>query len=274
MSGAFERSDNKLAVVIPCFNVASQILGVLKRIGPEVARIYVVDDRCPQDSGGVVERGSSDPRVTVIHNTVNKGVGGAVLAGMCRAVEEGATILVKLDGDGQMDPALIPGLVAPIQRAEADYTKGNRFYELEGLREMPTVRVIGNAGLSFLSKASSGYWDIFDPTNGFVAIHHEAFRRLPISKLDQRYFFESDLLFRLYLIRAVVLDIPMTAKYADEVSGFRSRNVILPFFRRHSHNPRAIQGSSVRDRSRSAAWAVRPNHRGRVSRTSSLGKLA
>src|SRR5690606_9901502 len=98
---------------------------------------------------------------------------------------------VKMDGDGQMDPAALAQLVAPIARGQADYAKGNRFYDLAQIGRMPALRIVGNALLSFMTKFSSGYWDLFDPTNGYTAIHARVLARLPLHKLSQRYFFET-----------------------------------------------------------------------------------
>jgi glycosyltransferase involved in cell wall biosynthesis len=218
-----------IAVVIPCFRVRRKILSVIENVGLEVGLIVVVDDACPEHTGALVEREVSDPRVQVVRLTKNQGVGGAVLAGYQRAVECGATVIVKVDGDGQMDPTLIPRFVAPILNGEADYTKGNRFFNLESLRSMPSVRLIGNAGLSFITKLSTGYWKVMDPTNGFTAIHAHVAKLLPAEKLAKRYFFESDILFRLNTLQAVVWDIPMDSKYEDEESNLRVRRVLLEF---------------------------------------------
>ena len=225
-----------IAVVIPSYRVSGKILDVLARIGGECERIYVVDDACPEGSGDVVARGCADPRVVVVRNPRNLGVGGATIAGYERASADGAEILVKLDGDGQMDPALIPRLVAPLLRGDADYTKGNRFFDLRGLQGMPPLRLIGNAFLSFLSKISSGYWSVFDPTNGFTAIHARVWREIPATRLSHRWFFESDMLFRLGILRAVVQDVPMPAVYGDERSGLREHSVVAEFAWKHLRN--------------------------------------
>jgi glycosyltransferase involved in cell wall biosynthesis len=225
-----------LAVVIPCFRVRQHILGVLAGVGPEVDAIYVVDDACPEDSGGFVARECRDPRVTVIRRAVNGGVGAATLDGMRRAIDDGAQVIVKIDGDGQMDPTLIPVFRDVVASGEADYAKGNRFYDPAGLRAMPALRVLGNAVLSFMSKLSSGYWQTFDPTNGFFALHAEVARLLPFEKVSRRYFFESDLLFRLNILNARVVDVPLTARYGAEKSGVSIRRVILPFLGGHARN--------------------------------------
>jgi len=217
----------QVAMIIPCFNVAEHILDVLAGIGPEVSKIFVVDDACPQNSGGVVSATVSDPRVVVMTHSVNQGVGGAMVTGYAAALKAGADIVVKLDGDGQMDPAEIPTLIAPILAGRADYTKGNRFASLVGLNAMPGVRVLGNGALSLLTKLSTGYWNVTDPTNGFTAIHSSVLREVPLEMLSKRFFFESDMLYRLALVRAVVWDVPMRAKYGDEKSNL---NVFKAFF--------------------------------------------
>jgi glycosyltransferase involved in cell wall biosynthesis len=229
-----ERS--RIAVIIPSYRVARHVKTVIDSIGPEVSRIYCVDDACPDGSGDFIERTVSDPRVSVLRHEVNQGVGGAVMTGYRAAIDDGMQVLVKIDGDGQMDPALLPRFIAPIIRGEADYTKGNRFWDLREIRQMPALRRIGNLGLSFMSKASTGYWDVFDPTNGYTAIHAEVASRLPFESISRRYFFETDMLFRLNTLRAVVVDIPMDARYADETSGLRVSRIVSEFLGKHLRN--------------------------------------
>lgn len=225
-----------IAVIIPCYKVREHILGVIEKIGPEVTRIYCVDDACPQQTGLYLQSTCRDPRVQVLFHGENQGVGGATLTGYEQALAEGAKILVKVDGDGQMDPRLIPRLVTPLLEGQADYIKGNRFYSLEFSRSMPFLRKVGNAGLSFISKFSNGYWHIFDPTNGFTALHSVVARELSFDRLDRRYFFESDLLFRLNIMGAVVRDMPMRAVYGEESSSLSPLKEILPFAYRHLCN--------------------------------------
>jgi len=226
----------KIAVVIPSYKVRDHIAGVIDGIGPGVSRIYVVDDCCPDQSGAYVEANCRDDRVTVVRHPVNEGVGGAVMTGYRAAIEEGMDIIVKLDGDGQMDPGLIEKIIAPIVAGEADYAKGNRFFDVEKLRTMPKLRLLGNAVLSFMTKLSSGYWDLFDPTNGYTAIHSQVARYLPFNKISHRYFFETDMLFQLNTLRAVVVDVPMEAKYGDEVSNLKISRIVGEFLVKHLRN--------------------------------------
>lgn len=229
-------SAPRVAVVIPCYRVARSVLSVLERIGPECWRIYVVDDACPEGSGDAVVAACQDPRVRVLRHAENQGVGGAVITGYRAALADGAMVIVKIDGDGQMAPELLPAFVAPIVSGQADYTKGNRFYDLAQIRQMPGVRIFGNAVLSFMAKLSTGYWDLFDPTNGYTAISARVLARLQLEKISRRYFFETDLLFRLSTIRACVIDIPMDAIYDGEVSNLRISRVLGEFLLKHLRN--------------------------------------
>lgn len=225
-----------VAVVIPCHRVRSKVLQVIIRIDTRVQVIVAVDDACPERSGEFIREQCRDPRVTVLIHEHNQGVGGAVITGYREAIRRGADIIVKIDGDGQMDPALLPRFLAPIIAGRADYTKGNRFYDLTHIGRMPGVRLFGNAVLSFMAKLSCGYWNIFDPTNGYTAIDARAAAHLPLDQVSRRYFFETDMLFRLNTMRAVVEDVPMDAVYGDESSGIRISRVAGEFLLKHLRN--------------------------------------
>jgi dolichol-phosphate mannosyltransferase len=225
-----------LAVIIPCYKVASHVADVIARIGPEVDAIYCVDDACPEATGKLIEKTIRDRRVKVLYHDENQGVGGAMLTGYRKALADGHDVLIKIDGDGQMDPALIPQFVHPIECGTADYTKGNRFFYIENTKGMPLVRLIGNGALSFLTKLSSGYWNIFDPNNGYTAMHRSVGELIVTRRIDQRYFFETDMLLNLYLLRAVVQDVPMAAVYRNERSNLRIRRVAFPFLMKNLKN--------------------------------------
>jgi glycosyltransferase involved in cell wall biosynthesis len=225
-----------IAVVVPSYKVTSHIVQTLSEIGKEVSYIFVVDDACPEGSGKLVQEKVSDSRVKVIFHEENLGVGGVMITGYKAALETDANIIVKLDGDGQMDPALIGELIAPIVNGRADYTKGDRLDSLTGLWQMPSIRLIGNAGLSLLTKISTGYWNITDPTNGYTAIHRDVLKVLPLGMLSKRFFFESDMLFRLSLYRAVVWDVPMQARYGTEKSNLSIIKTLWEFPWKHFKN--------------------------------------
>ncbi len=223
-----------ITAILPAYKSKSQIASVLKAIPNSVSRIIVVDDACPQQTGDYVFKHCADKRITVIYHKENQGVGGAMISGYTEALKTSENIFVKIDSDGQMNPNEIPRLTKPIALGKSDYCKGNRFYTIEDLGSMPPLRVFGNSILSFFSKASSGYWEIMDPTNGYTAIHRSLLERVPLNKLNKRFFFESDMLFRLNICRAKVTDIPMKSYYGDEISNLSIRRAIPTFLKNHA----------------------------------------
>ena len=223
-------------LVIPCYRVKAHILSVIGKTPAWVDGIVCVDDACPEGSGDFIEANARDPRVVVVRLPKNLGVGGATLAGYGEAERRGARVMVKVDGDDQMDLSYVAHLVAPILLGEADYTKGNRFTSISHLQQMPSIRILGNAMLSFAAKLSTGYWNIFDPTNGFTAIDSQVAKMVMRKRISERFFFETDLLYHLGTLRAVVRDVPIPARYADEVSNLRIGAIVGPFALKHLRN--------------------------------------
>ena len=221
----------RVAVIIPCFRVEREIARVLSEIPDYVCAIYCVDDKSPDQSATIIENAQlRDPRIRLLRHEINQGVGGTMITGYQAAMLEGMRIMVKIDGDGQMAPHLIAEIIRPILLGDADYVKGNRFYNLFDVQAMPKIRLFGNIALSFMTKLSSGYYSIFDPTNGFTAIHADILAMLPLTKISRRYFFESDMLFRLNIARAVVKDMAMQAIYDGETSSLKISRIFGTFF--------------------------------------------
>jgi glycosyltransferase involved in cell wall biosynthesis len=218
----------RVFAILPAYNEAKHIAGVIARVPAFIERIVVVDDASRDDTAEVVS-GLSDPRITLVREEKNQGVGGAMIDGYRRALELGCDVAVKVDADGQMDPQNIERLIAPILAGEADYTKGFRFHDPETMRKMPRIRVLGNLGHSFLTKSASGYWNIFDPANGFTAIHRAALERLDLGRIQRDFFFETDMLASLYLIGAVVRDVYLPTHYGDEKSHMNAVRTLVTF---------------------------------------------
>ena len=223
-------ADYGIATVIPAYRVERDIESVINGLPAYVKHIIVVDDASPDSSFDLVTAAAQkDIRITLIRHSQNLGVGAAMVTGFRKALELGAQIVVKLDGDGQMDSTHLPALITPLIEGKADYVKGNRFRDFQSLQQMPFIRRLGNLGLSFLTKAATGYWNIFDPTNGFFAIRAEILTQLPLDNLDRRYFFETSMLSNLYLLDAFILDVPIPARYRGETSNMVIRSVLIEF---------------------------------------------
>jgi glycosyltransferase involved in cell wall biosynthesis len=219
-----------IAVVIPAYKVEGQISRVLTSLPGFISHIIVVNDCSPDETRQqVMAAAECDKRIILINHEQNQGVGGAMVSGFRKALELQAQIVVKIDGDGQMDSKYISALITPLILGEADYSKGNRFWDIQAISSMPFVRRVGNLGLSFLTKAATGYWNCFDPTNGFLAIRSELLNRLSLEKIDRRYFFEISLLSYLYLENACIRDVPISAIYKDEKSNLSVRKVLFEF---------------------------------------------
>ena len=218
----------RVCVIIPMYRVAPYIQSVVAGIPDWIWRIIIVDDASPDDSATIV-CSMYDQRVILLQHKQNQGVGGAMLTGFQKALELGASVAVKMDGDGQMSSVYLEDLVEPILSLQADYTKGNRFFHTKGISEMPLVRRIGNLGLSFLTKVASGYWNVFDPTNGYLAISSNMIKSLDQNRINKRYFFETSMLLELYMARAVVIDVPMPARYGGEVSSLSASRSLVEF---------------------------------------------
>ena len=225
----FRKTDlvnTKIAVVIPAYRVTSQIQTVLRAIPDYIDLIVVVNDASPDNTSEKVEA-IHDSRIHLINHEHNQGVGGAMRSGYAYALSQEAKIIVKVDGDDQMDLSYLPYLIEPILNNEADYTKGNRFLHQVELKQMPLLRRIGNYGLTFMTKLASGYWNIFDPTNGYTAIRAAALAEIPPEHIANNYFFETSMLCELRVINAVVKDIAIPARYQTEKS---SVNIPREFF--------------------------------------------
>lgn len=221
-------ADERVCVVIPMYRVAGEIEGVLRALPEWVWRVVVVDDASPDESAARA-LAVGDARVVLVRHETNQGVGGAVMSGFRKAVELGATVLVKMDGDGQMSAEDLEGVITPVLQGRADYAKGNRFYHLNQIGRMPWIRRMGNLSLSFLVKAASGYWNLFDPANGYVAMDAALFPELEPERIHRRYFFESSLLVELSLLRAVVVDVSMPARYGEEQSSLSVTRILREF---------------------------------------------
>lgn len=221
---------HRTTVVIPAYNEEHFIGEVIRTIPPCVDGIIVVDD-CSQDLTSREATRQDDNRVLVLRTTHNQGVGGATLTGYHKALELSSDIVVKMDGDGQMDPQHLPQLLDALVEQGYAYAKGNRFLFGEALAAMPKHRVFANVALTFMTKLASGYWHVFDPQNGYTSVRTDALRKIDLERIHRGYFFENDMLIELNIHNFRVKDVPMPARYGKEqsrISPFRL-GVTVPF---------------------------------------------
>jgi glycosyltransferase involved in cell wall biosynthesis len=217
--------DITIATVVPAYNEERHIAQVITTMPAFVDHIIVIND-ASSDRTSEVARATEDPRLVLIEHTVNTGVGGAVVDGHRRALELGAGIICIMAGDAQTDPAYLESLVEPVADGRCDMAKANRFFSSQSYAGMPRYRVFGNVVLSFLNKLASGFWHIFDPQNGYLAVRREVLEAVPLDSIAKGYSLENDFLINLNILGARVTDVPVPAVYADEQSSIKLRRVV------------------------------------------------
>ncbi|MBN1193308.1 MAG: glycosyltransferase family 2 protein [Coriobacteriia bacterium] len=214
--------------MIPAHDERSHISSVVDGLPEWVDDVVVVDD-ASSDETAECARGCIRNPVVIVHE-VNAGVGGAVVDGYLKALELGADVIARLDGDGQMNPAELSMLVEPVASGRVGFAKGNRFKLGRIPTNMPSLRTWGNLILTFLTKLASGYWHLFDPQNGYSAISADAIEALDLDYLRRGgYFFENALLIELNSAEVPALDVPISTHYGTEVSGLRISKVLVTF---------------------------------------------
>jgi glycosyltransferase involved in cell wall biosynthesis len=216
---------HSVAVVVPAYREELHIADVITTMPSIVDHVLVIDDASP-DGTFDAATAAADPRTTVIRHDVNTGVGGAIITGHLKAMDLGADVSVVMAGDGQMDPSYLTNLLDPITDCGYGFAKANRFFSTTSFEGMPAYRIFGNIVLTFLTKASSGYWNLVDPQNGYTAITKEAIARIPLDKVAKRYEFENDLLIWLNIADVRSIDVPIPAIYGSEVSGIKLHRVV------------------------------------------------
>jgi glycosyltransferase involved in cell wall biosynthesis len=105
--------------VLPCYRVEPHIEAVVAGIPSWIGDVIAVDDKSPDGTLAALER-IRDPRLVVLRHAENRGVGGAMQTGFAEALRRGVDVVVKMDGDGQMDPEQLAKLVDPLVRGKAD----------------------------------------------------------------------------------------------------------------------------------------------------------
>jgi dolichol-phosphate mannosyltransferase len=220
--------QQRIAVVVPCYQAGRHIAAVVQSLPPWIDDVIVVDDGSSPPVAPALDD-VAEPRLHLVRHEVNQGLARAMATGYRAALARGAQIVVKMDGDGQMDPRHLPQLLAPVLDGTADLSKGNRFLHRRLMVQMPLVRRAGNVALSFLAKAATGYWPIFDPTNGYTAVRRELLDAIDLDRLGPGYFFEISLLREACLAGAAAADVPIAARYGDEVSQLSIRRVLVAF---------------------------------------------
>jgi len=218
--------NNTIGVVVPAYNEEELIEETLSNIlncKIDIDKIYVIDDKSTDKTLEKIRKFKEDNdknnKIYIISHERNSGVGAAIVSGYKQALKDEVDIAVVMAGDNQMDPSHLPRMIEPLISGRADYTKGNRLLSREYRKGMSKWRFVGNSLLTLLTKIASGYWQIMDPQNGYTTISKNLLERLNLDNIYKRYGYCNDILVKLNILNAVVLDITMPARYGREKSG-------------------------------------------------------
>ncbi|MBW1851555.1 MAG: glycosyltransferase [Deltaproteobacteria bacterium] len=221
--------EKTICVVVPAYNEAMQISGVIESMPEFVDHIVIVDDASTDETAEIVERSrQKNHKVVLLRHKTNQGCGGSLATGYKWARDNNIDVAVRMDGDGQMPPENLKKILSPVVEGRADYSKGNRLFTGEAYKIIPKVRYFGNAFLSLLTKIASGYWHVADSQSGFTAINNETLHAIDWDKMYKRYGQPNDLLVRLNVFDTRVSDISIEPVYnVGEKSGIKIKKVIF-----------------------------------------------
>ncbi|MGB6741604.1 MAG: glycosyltransferase family 2 protein [Candidatus Cybelea sp.] len=221
----------RVCCVIPAYRARGSVCDVVRDVLPYVDAVVVVDDACPEGSSdAAVQAFRAHPSVYVLKRERNGGVGAAMKTGIEKALELGADVIVKIDADGQMDPSYIPSMVQLFaDDPNLAYIKGNRFFDSMVVSRMPAIRLFGNSCLSLMAKFASGYWNILDPTNGYLAFAAPILSVIDTRRFANGYFFEMSVLCEFGLKRASIVEMEMDTIYGSESSSLSILRAFLAF---------------------------------------------
>ena len=208
--------NKKIGLVIPCYKVSKHINDVIKNVPNFIDKIYIVDDKCPENSVEYIK--SKSRKIKKIFRNINGGVGAAVKQGYRYSLKDNNFITVRIDGDGQMDLELMKYFIDPIINNKAGFTKGNRFTNLTFIRKMPNLRIVGNIFFSIIGNLITKNFKIFDILNGYTSISNRSLKKVLKTNIDNDFFFDTALIYQLNKLKIKILDVPMKAKYENEKS--------------------------------------------------------
>jgi len=215
----------RIGVLVVAYNAASTLAAVLDRIPrefvPRIEKILVTDDSS-QDATYLVGLGYQQTNrelpLEVIRHPRNLGYGGNQRAGYRWAIEHGLDIVVLLHGDGQYAPELLPEMVAPLERGDADAVFGSRMMTPGEARRggMPAYKYVGNKILTRFQNAVAGA-DLSEWHSGYRAYSVAALAELPLERNSSGFDFDTQVILQLLEARMRIVEIPIPTYYGDEV---------------------------------------------------------
>lgn len=218
----------RVLVVLPTFNEAESLRGIVSRIRSAVAsaNILIVDDNSPDGTGAIAdELATGDAQVHVMHRLGKEGLGVAYLAGFAWALQSGYDVIVQMDADGSHQPSQLPLLLNAL--VDADFVIGSRWIDGGGTQNWSRAREAlsrgGNAYTRFMLNIP-----IHDATGGFRAFRADALRTLDLHEVaSQGYCFQVDLAWRATQRHLRVREVPIMFVERETGESKMSRKIVL-----------------------------------------------
>lgn len=197
------RSD--IIVLVPAYNEELTISMVVMLSKKYCDRVIVIDDGSHDRTVELATMAGAE----VISQGRNSGKAAALMAGFKRCKELSPKCTVMLDGDGQMDPAQIPVVAAPVIKGEADLVIGSRFIG-EGTRDIPKHRQLGQRLLNKATNAGSAA-TVTDSQSGYRALSLNALNNLNFS--SEGFNIESDMIVHFSERGLKITEVPVNVRY-------------------------------------------------------------
>ncbi len=211
--------DARLLMVIPTYNEADNLAGVVARLHASVpeAHVLVVDDDSPDGTGELADRlAGADPRIRVLHRRVKEGLGAAYIAGFRIALEQGYDVIGEMDADGSHQPEQLPRLLAELDRG-ADLVIGSRWVSGGSVLNWAWHRRALSVGGNLYTRLLLGM-EVRDATAGFRLFRASMLRRIDLDGVQSvGYVFQVDLAYRTIRAGGRVVEVPI--EFVERVRG-------------------------------------------------------
>lgn len=212
------RSDMKVIVVLPAYNAEKTLKKTVDDIPKDVAnKIILVDDNSTDRTVDIAQ----ELGLEVVRHKKNMGYGANQKTCYKKALEEGADIVIMVHPDYQYDPVIIPKLIEPIQKGEADAVFGSRM--LKGgalLGGMPLWKHNVNILLTAFENVAMGTY-LTECHSGFRAYSADLLRTVNFDANSNNFVFDTEMIAQALMHHFKIEEVPVQTRYFDEASSIK-----------------------------------------------------
>jgi glycosyltransferase involved in cell wall biosynthesis len=211
-----------LVIVIPAFDAAEHIQGVLRRIessaGAELQRVLVVNDGSQDDTVQAVQSAQfARCPLTLINRARNGGYGAALKDGLEAARQSDPDLVACVHADGQYSPELLPTMCAALRQRGLDLVQGSRIASGSALSGgMPLYKYLGNAALNLIENRTLNL-NLTDYHSGYLLYGRRALG-LPFRQFSDSFDFDLEVIACARARGLSVGEVPIPTHYGSEVS--------------------------------------------------------